>query len=81
MRRSGSGGSYPGHTRARDADRATTRELLDRARADGQLSEDEHDALTELAVVEIHVKGKDGSSGYLTTTFAGEPLAVFPPSR
>ncbi|MET9024786.1 DUF1707 domain-containing protein [Nocardia sp. NPDC004168] len=49
LRRSGSGGSYPGHTRARDADRATTRELLDRARADGQLSEDEHDALTELA--------------------------------
>ncbi|MGW4089762.1 DUF1707 SHOCT-like domain-containing protein [Nocardia sp. NPDC004750] len=49
LRRSGSGGSYPGHTRARDADRATTRELLDRARADGQLSEDEHDILTELA--------------------------------
>lgn len=49
LRRSGSGGSYPGHTRARDADRATTRELLDRARADGQLSADEHEALTELA--------------------------------
>ncbi len=49
LRRAGSGGSYPAHTRARDADRATTRELLDRARADGQLSEDEHDALTELA--------------------------------
>ncbi|MGY1945844.1 DUF1707 SHOCT-like domain-containing protein [Nocardia asiatica] len=49
LRRAGSGGSYPAHTRARDADRATTRELLDRARADGQLSEEEHDALTELA--------------------------------
>ncbi|MGV9336975.1 DUF1707 SHOCT-like domain-containing protein [Nocardia sp. NPDC003726] len=49
LRRSGSGGSYPGHTRARDADRATTRELLDAARADGQLSAEEHEALTELA--------------------------------
>lgn len=49
LRRSASGGSYPDHTRARDADRATTRDLLDSARADGQLSEEEHDALTELA--------------------------------
>ncbi|MGQ4619286.1 DUF1707 domain-containing protein [Nocardia sp. R7R-8] len=49
LRRSGSGESYPDHTRARDADRATTRELLDLARADGQLSEEEHEALTELA--------------------------------
>lgn len=49
LRRSGSGGSYPGHTRARDADRATTRELLDLSRADGQLSAEEHEALTELA--------------------------------
>ncbi|MGY2025679.1 DUF1707 SHOCT-like domain-containing protein [Nocardia gipuzkoensis] len=48
LRRAGSGGRYPAHTRARDADRATTRELVDRARADGQLSEEEHDALTEL---------------------------------
>ncbi|MFI9411975.1 DUF1707 domain-containing protein [Nocardia gamkensis] len=47
--RSASGGSYPDHTRARDADRATTRDLLDSARADGQLSEEEHDTLTELA--------------------------------
>ncbi|WP_063051922.1 DUF1707 SHOCT-like domain-containing protein [Nocardia arthritidis] len=49
LRRSASGGSYPDHTRARDADRATTRDLLDSARADGQLSEEEHDTLTELA--------------------------------
>lgn len=49
LRPQGSKGSYPGHTRARDADRATTRELLDLARADGQLSEEEHDTLTELA--------------------------------
>ncbi|MEU2125293.1 DUF1707 SHOCT-like domain-containing protein [Nocardia niwae] len=49
LRRSGSSGSYPDHTRARDADRATTRELLDAARVDGQLSEEEHDALAELA--------------------------------
>ncbi|MFE7747052.1 DUF1707 domain-containing protein [Nocardia sp. NPDC057455] len=49
LRRSASGGSYPDHTRARDADRATTRDVLDSARADGQLSEEEHDTLTELA--------------------------------
>ncbi|WP_051023195.1 DUF1707 SHOCT-like domain-containing protein [Nocardia pneumoniae] len=49
LRRPASGTSYPGHTRARDADRATTRELLDLARADGQLSEEEHETLTELA--------------------------------
>ncbi|MEU2033526.1 DUF1707 SHOCT-like domain-containing protein [Nocardia amamiensis] len=49
LRRPASGTSYPGHTRARDADRATTRELLDLARADGQLSEEEHDTLVELA--------------------------------
>ncbi|WP_327110956.1 DUF1707 domain-containing protein [Nocardia sp. NBC_01730] len=42
-------GSYPRHTTARDADRATTRELIDLARADGQLSEEEHDPLIELA--------------------------------
>ncbi|MEU4339893.1 DUF1707 domain-containing protein [Nocardia sp. NPDC023852] len=49
LRRAGSAGSYPRHTRARDADRATTRELIDLARAEGQLSEEEHDPLTELA--------------------------------
>ncbi|MEW1736768.1 DUF1707 domain-containing protein [Nocardia beijingensis] len=32
-------------------------------------------------VVAIHANDKDGSSGYLTATFAGEPLAVFPPTR
>ncbi len=49
LRRSASGASYPDHTRARDADRTTTRELLDAARVDGQLSEEEHDTLAELA--------------------------------
>ncbi|MGQ4597984.1 DUF1707 domain-containing protein [Nocardia sp. R6R-6] len=48
MRGSGSGGSYPGHTKARDVDRTATGELLDRARAEGQLSEEEHDILVEL---------------------------------
>ncbi|MGK8521187.1 DUF1707 SHOCT-like domain-containing protein [Nocardia asteroides] len=48
LRRAASGGGYPGHTRARDADRATTRELLDAARADGQLTEEEHETLIEL---------------------------------
>ncbi|MEU6186460.1 DUF1707 domain-containing protein [Nocardia sp. NPDC047038] len=42
---------------------------------------DTHGPYDRGAVVEIHVTGKDGSSGYLTTTFAGEPLAVFPPTR
>ncbi|MGV9336976.1 DUF1707 SHOCT-like domain-containing protein [Nocardia sp. NPDC003726] len=31
-------------------------------------------------VLQIYVKGQGGSSGYLTATFAGEPLAVFLPS-
>ncbi|WP_162240376.1 DUF1707 SHOCT-like domain-containing protein [Nocardia arizonensis] len=42
-------GGYPDHTRARDTDRAETVRALDAARADGQLTEDEHRALTELA--------------------------------
>ncbi|WP_454195395.1 DUF1707 SHOCT-like domain-containing protein [Nocardia sp. Marseille-Q1738] len=49
LRRPAFGISYPDHTRARDADRATTRDLLDLARAEGQLTEEEHDTLTELA--------------------------------
>ncbi|WP_280239284.1 DUF1707 SHOCT-like domain-containing protein [Nocardia abscessus] len=32
-------------------------------------------------VVDIHVKCKGGTSGYAKVTPAGEPLAVFPPSR
>ncbi|WP_039803162.1 DUF1707 SHOCT-like domain-containing protein [Nocardia araoensis] len=31
--------------------------------------------------IRIFVENKGGSSGYLTATFAGEPLAVFPPTR
>jgi len=46
LRRTGSTGSYPDHTRARDAERATTIELLDNGRRDGQLSEEEHDTRT-----------------------------------
>nr|WP_198428733.1 DUF1707 domain-containing protein [Nocardia bovistercoris] len=42
-------GGYPPRTRARDTDRAETVRALDAARADGQLAEDEHTALTELA--------------------------------
>ncbi|WP_433712589.1 DUF1707 SHOCT-like domain-containing protein [Nocardia sp. CA-084685] len=49
LRRAGTGGRYPDHTRARDVDRDTTRQLIDNARGDGQLSEDEHQTLTELA--------------------------------
>ena len=49
LRRSGSTGGYPGHTRARAADRDTTRQVLDSARSDGQLTEEEHETLTELA--------------------------------
>ncbi|WP_433729043.1 DUF1707 SHOCT-like domain-containing protein [Nocardia sp. CA-129566] len=49
LRRSGNTGRYPDHTRARDADRDTTRQLLDSARSDGQLTEEEHQALSELA--------------------------------
>ncbi|MEU2172910.1 DUF1707 domain-containing protein [Nocardia sp. NPDC019219] len=32
-------------------------------------------------VVDIHVNCPGGASGYAKVTFAGEPLAVFPPSR
>ncbi|MET9024787.1 DUF1707 domain-containing protein [Nocardia sp. NPDC004168] len=32
-------------------------------------------------VLQIYVKDQGGSSGSLTATFAGEPLAVFPPTR
>ncbi|MBF6219141.1 DUF1707 domain-containing protein [Nocardia abscessus] len=32
-------------------------------------------------VLHVHVKDKGGSSGYSVITFAGEPLAVYPPSR
>ncbi|MEV0294381.1 DUF1707 domain-containing protein [Nocardia sp. NPDC050710] len=42
-------GSYPGRTRAREVDRAATVRVLDGARADGQLTADEHEAFTELA--------------------------------
>lgn len=44
-RRSG----YPPHVRARDDDRAATCVLLDAALGDGQLSDDDHRALIELA--------------------------------
>ncbi|MFI7663838.1 DUF1707 domain-containing protein [Nocardia sp. NPDC049526] len=49
LRRPGSTGRYPDHTRARDADRDTTGQLLDSARRDGQLTEEEHRTLGELA--------------------------------
>ncbi|WP_433196791.1 DUF1707 SHOCT-like domain-containing protein [Nocardia sp. CA-107356] len=49
VRRTGSTGSYPDHTRARDADRATTIQLLDTGRRDGQLCEEERNTLAELA--------------------------------
>ncbi|MFD0360546.1 DUF1707 domain-containing protein [Nocardia sp. GCM10030253] len=49
LRRRRSADGYPRHTRARDADRATTVELLDSGRRDGQLTEEEHETLTELA--------------------------------
>ncbi|MFF2085593.1 DUF1707 domain-containing protein [Nocardia sp. NPDC058176] len=40
---------YPARTRARTADRAATREVLDAARADGQLDASEHRAAVKLA--------------------------------
>ncbi|MBF6296177.1 DUF1707 domain-containing protein [Nocardia amamiensis] len=40
-----------------------------------------HSAVDLGPVMDIHVKGKGGASGYVTVTFAGEPLAVYPPSR
>ncbi|WP_280264993.1 DUF1707 SHOCT-like domain-containing protein [Nocardia wallacei] len=43
------GGEYAADVRARDADRAATCVILDAARGDGQLSDDDHRALTELA--------------------------------
>lgn len=49
LRRSGSAGRYPDHTRARAVDRETTRQALDSARSDGQLTAEEHETLTELA--------------------------------
>ncbi|WP_433523599.1 DUF1707 SHOCT-like domain-containing protein [Nocardia pseudovaccinii] len=49
LRRPGSTGRYPDHTRARDADRDTTGQVLDSARRDGQLTEEEHQTLGELA--------------------------------
>lgn len=47
LRRPGAG--YPPRTRARSADRAATSQLLDLAHGDGQLTEQEHGALTERA--------------------------------
>jgi hypothetical protein len=49
LRRPRSADGYPDHTRARDADRATACQLLDVGRSDGQLTEEEHQTLTELA--------------------------------
>ncbi|MEV6138665.1 DUF1707 domain-containing protein [Nocardia sp. NPDC051990] len=49
LRRAGFTGRYPDHTRASDADRDTTGQLLDSARRDGQLTEEEHQTLGELA--------------------------------
>ncbi|MCQ4119685.1 DUF1707 SHOCT-like domain-containing protein [Rhodococcus tibetensis] len=40
---------YPANTRARDIDRASTAAILDAAFGDGQLSQEEHRAMTELA--------------------------------
>ncbi|MDV7355970.1 DUF1707 domain-containing protein [Rhodococcus oxybenzonivorans] len=40
---------YPANTRARDVDRANTAATLDGAFGDGQLSQDEHRAMSELA--------------------------------
>lgn len=40
---------YPANTRARDVDRANTAAILDGAFGDGQLSQDEHRAMSELA--------------------------------
>ncbi|MFC9996419.1 DUF1707 domain-containing protein [Nocardia sp. NPDC127526] len=42
-------GVYPGHVRARDADRAATSAILDAAHGDGQLSADDHRTMVELA--------------------------------
>ncbi len=49
LRRAKTADGYSHHTRARERDRVTTIVLLDIARRDGQLTEDEHQALTELA--------------------------------
>jgi hypothetical protein len=49
LRRAATGGRYPEHTRARDVDRDTTCQVLDNARSDGQLTEEEYQTLTELA--------------------------------
>ncbi|MEV4126543.1 DUF1707 domain-containing protein [Nocardia sp. NPDC049707] len=49
LRRAGFTSRYPDHTRTRDADRDTTGQLLDSARREGQLSEEEHQTLAELA--------------------------------
>ncbi|MBF6099127.1 DUF1707 domain-containing protein [Nocardia cyriacigeorgica] len=42
------GSAYPASTRARTADRAAAADLLDLARTEGQLTEDEHRAYSEL---------------------------------
>ncbi|MGK8521186.1 DUF1707 SHOCT-like domain-containing protein [Nocardia asteroides] len=42
---------------------------------------DTHGSMDRGPVLEIHVKGKGGESGYMSITFAGEPLLVSPPSR
>ncbi|MBA4858608.1 DUF1707 domain-containing protein [Nocardia farcinica] len=49
LRRSASPSGYPGHTRARADDRRRVHAQLDHARAEGQLTEDEHQARRDLA--------------------------------
>ncbi|MFE7796634.1 DUF1707 domain-containing protein [Nocardia sp. NPDC057440] len=80
LRRDRSADGYPGHTRAGDLDRAATIELLDSARRDGQLSEEEHETLTELAAAATTLGDLAGLVDDLQRPADATPLARPPHS-
>src|SRR5690606_5395245 len=69
--------AYPSSTRARDADRAAAAELLDLARTEGQLTEDEHRAYSDLLGEATTL----GDLAELTADLQGHRRTPAPPNR
>ncbi|WP_280438579.1 DUF1707 SHOCT-like domain-containing protein, partial [Nocardia cyriacigeorgica] len=73
----GAASAYPSSTRARTADRAAAAELLDLARTEGQLTEDEHRAYSELLAEAKTL----GDLAELTADLQGPRRTPAPPRR
>ncbi len=69
--------AYPSSTRARDADRAAAAELLDLARTEGQITEDEHRAYSDLLGEATML----GDLAELTADLQGHRRTPAPPNR